>query len=176
MKKLDLSFRRCIDIVIRDRRSIRRFTSRKVSHSRIKRIVAAGHYAPSGLNNQPWRFVIVLDQGVKQEISTLTHYSRIIKNAAALIIVFLDSRASYSRQKDHQAIGACIQNMLLAAHSYGIGSCWLGEILKNSRQIQKVCAVKKEYEVQAVIALGYPAEKPRLRRKPLDKLILKTII
>lgn len=176
MKKSSSITQRAIRNVIKTRRSIRRFTARKIPVSYLKKILESGHYAPSGLNNQPWRFVVVLDQAVKQEISTLTHYAHIVKGAAALIIVFLDVRTSYNQQKDHQAIGACIQNMLLAARSYGIGACWLGEILKNSRRLQEVCAVNKQYEVQAVIALGYPAERPQMRRKPLDKVILKTII
>jgi len=55
---------------------------------------------PLGFDNQPWRFIIIQNSDNKEAISKLTHYGGIIKNAPALIAVFLDSDQMYDRTKD----------------------------------------------------------------------------
>jgi nitroreductase len=158
--------------LIKTRRSIRRFTKEHVSDEIINRIIEAGTWAPSGLNNQPWKFAIIRDNALKTKISGLTHYSKIILSANVLIAVFLDHSVSYDRTKDTQAIGACIQNMLLYIHSIGLGAVWLGEILKNKDKLLEFLGGSKEFELMAVIAVGYPATKGgKGSRKNLDQTI-----
>ena len=145
--------------LIKTRRSIRRFTDEPVSDEIIDKIIEAGTWAPSGLNNQPWKFAVIRDVDLKTKISTFTRYSRIVLNANTLIAVFLDNSLSYDRTKDCQAVGACIQNMLLAIHSMGLGAVWLGEILKNKDKMPELIGGPDALELMAVIALGNPAEK-----------------
>jgi nitroreductase len=145
--------------LIKSRRSIRKFTEESVSDEIIDRIIEAGTWAPSGLNNQPWKFAAVRDEALKTNIATLTRYSRIVLNANTLIAVFLDNSLSYDRTKDCQAIGACIQNMLLTVHSIGLGAVWLGEILKNKDKVLELLGGAQNLELMALLALGYPAEK-----------------
>ena len=145
--------------LIKTRRSIRKFTDEPVSDETIDNIIGAGTWAPSGLNNQPWKFAVIRDVELKTNISTLTRYSRIVLNADTLIAVFLDNSLSYDRTKDCQAVGACIQNMLLAVHSMGLGAVWLGEILKNKDRMLELIGGPSALELMAVIALGHPAEK-----------------
>jgi nitroreductase len=145
--------------LIKTRRSIRKFTDESVPDEMIDKIIEAGIWAPSGMNNQPWKFAIIKDRNLKTKISQLTHYSKIILGANVLIAVFLDHSLSYDRTKDVQAIGACIQNMLLFIHSVGLGAVWLGEILKNKDKVLELLGGPKELELMAVIALGYPAGK-----------------
>ena len=144
---------------IRTRRSIRKFTTDSVDDESLDRIIEMGTWAPSGLNNQPWKFVIVSDQEVKMELSSQTKYAHIIKGAPVCIAVFLDNEQSYNRIKDIQAMGACIQNMLLAIHHLGLGAVWLGEILNNRETVEKILAVPENCELMAVVALGHPSEK-----------------
>jgi nitroreductase len=118
---------------IRSRRSIRQYSDDPVSDDDVRAILEAGRWAPSGLNNQPWRFGVVRDPECKNAISELTRYRQIIRNAPVIIAVFLDNDAGYDRVKDCQSIGACLQNMWLATHTLGLGGVWLGEILKNFR-------------------------------------------
>ena len=77
---------------IKTRRSIRKYTSQKIDRSIIKQIIEAGIYAPSGLNNQPWRFVIVEDENIIDTVSSKTKYSHIIKNTSICFIkhIFID--------------------------------------------------------------------------------------
>lgn len=159
---------------IKTRRSVRRFTSKSVSDEIIEEILEAGRWAPSGLNNQAWRFITVKSPETKEELSKLTEYGAAIKNAPVLIVVFLDKEQMYHYTKDVQSIGACIQNMLLAAHSLGLGAVWLGEILKNRESVNKVLEAPEHYELMAVIALGHPAEGAGSSgRKELSELVFR---
>ncbi|MFZ2196801.1 MAG: nitroreductase family protein, partial [Thermodesulfovibrionales bacterium] len=121
----------------------------------------------------PWRFAIIRDAGLRQEISGLTHYSKVVMAAQVLIAVFLDTEKSYHREKDIQAVGACLQNMLLEAHSLGLGTVWLGEIIRSSEQIKVILGLDRKLDLMAVVALGHPDEIPKsVKRKPLADLIV----
>jgi len=162
--------------VIKGRRSIRCFKKQAVDKKLVKEIIEAGTWAPSGLNNQPWKFVVVRSPAVKDKLAELTHYRTIIQEAPVCIAVFLDTALSYDRTKDIQAIGACMQNMLLAIHALGLGGVWLGEILKNSEKVKQLLGVSPALEFMAVVALGYPDEKNiTAERKKLNEVILSEI-
>lgn len=158
--------------LIKSRRSIRKFSEKEVAEEHIQMILEAGRWAPSGLNNQPWRFMVARDKKIRMKLSELTSYGEIIKNAPVCILVFLDSDASYDRIKDTLAVGACIQNMLLEAHSLGLGAVWLGEILKNKDKVALLLKAPSSCELMAVVALGHPLECPESERLSLDELIL----
>lgn len=160
---------------IKNRRSIRRYTKENVPDKAIEAVLEAGRWAPSGLNNQPWKFVIIKDREVKQQLSTLTESSGIVKLCNACIAVFYYLPGGYNRDKDILAIGACVQNMLLAAHSLGIGTVWLGEILNRKSDVNKLIGVMDDCELMAVVALGHPAQSPKSSRKKLSHLIMKSI-
>lgn len=163
-----------VEEAIRTRRSIRRFERAKVSEDDLGGILEAARWAPSGLNNQPWRVVIIEDRGAAGEVAAYTNYGSIVEGAPLLIAVFLDLAASYDRDKDAMAIGAFIQNMLLAIHSRGLGAVWLGEILKDKEQVRDALKVAPSYELMALVAIGKPAKQPDDgSRKPLPDLILE---
>lgn len=162
--------------LIRSRRSIRQYLDKVPEDKLIQQILEAGSWAPSGLNNQPWRFVVINDKKTIGEVAKFTQYSKIIKDAPILIAVFLDGGSSYNRDKDLMAIGACIQNMLLEVHRLNLGACWLGEILNQKEQVEKCLKIEEDAELMAVITLGYPDEQiTQGCRKTLKSLILKEI-
>ncbi len=158
---------------ILSRRSIRRYTKKIITCDSIETILEAGRWAPSGLNNQPWSFVTIQNTDIKTHLSAFTEYSRIIKECHSCICVFYNITQGYNRDKDIMSIGACIQNMLLAAHSMGIGSVWLGEILNRKTEVNDLLDIGPDYELMAVIAMGYPDQSPRSSRKNRASLILK---
>ena len=161
---------------IYNRRSRREFTDQIVDVSVLNEIIKAGIWAPSGLNNQPWRFVVITDPSVIKELSATTHYTHIVEGAPALIAVYLDTQTMYDEVKDHQAVGACIQNMLLAIEDLGLGGVWLGQILKNKNDVSDILGVGDEYDLMAVLALGHPAKTDQQsNRKNLEDFILKYI-
>jgi nitroreductase len=157
---------------IKTRRSVRAYTNDEVDDETITSILEAGRWAPSGLNNQPWRFIIVRNPETKVELAKYTAYGPTIKNAPVLVVIFLDKEHMYNYVKDVQSIGACIQNMLLSIHSLGLGGVWLGEILKNKEMVNSILEAPDHYELMAIVAIGHHVNKPHIpERKELDKLV-----
>lgn len=159
---------------IRTRRSVRTFLNKDVSEDHLGQILEAGRWAPSGLNNQAWCFITIRNTETKVELSKLTHYGHIIKIAPLMIAVFLDKEHMYNYVKDVQSIGASMQNMLLAIHSLGLGGVWLGEILNNREQVNKVLEVPVSFELMGVIAIGHPvSEKRSSERKEISRITFR---
>jgi len=155
---------------IRERRSIRAFKTDPVEPEKLEAILEAGRWAPSGKNTQPWRFVIVESQEKRQQLGQLVTQMDMIRTAPVTIAVLLDTEAGYDRIKDIQAIGACAQNMLLAAHSLGLGACWIGRV--RDEQVERVLGVGEHEELMMLIPIGYPAESPPPKeRKSLADLV-----
>lgn len=158
------------------RRSIREFTDREVTRKQLHEIVKAAIWAPSGLNNQPWRFVIIKDTEIKEQLAGQTHYGHIVRNANALIAVYLSKEDMYDTVKDTQSAGACIQNILLAAESLDLGAVWLGQILKNKFEVNKILGLAENFDLMAVVALGYPSHRnQKSKRKGISELLIKEI-
>jgi nitroreductase len=156
------------------RRSVRQFAPRPVSREQVLEILRAGSWAPSGLNNQPWRFAIVFDAAVRGRLAGLTRYGRILEEAPVCLPVFFDREVGYHEVKDHQAIGACIQNLLLAAHGLGLGAVWLGEILKSAGEVRELLGMPANLELMAVVAVGHPKGAVKApARRDLSELIVK---
>jgi nitroreductase len=157
--------------VIAGRRSIRKYTREIPREAEIDRILDAGRWAPSGLNNQPWRFQVIKDKVKKEGLSQCTEYAEAVKNAPVLILIWLKQDESYNRDKDLMAVGACVQNMLLEIHSLDLGGCWLGEILNKKQEVKEFLNLGQDLELMAVLTLGYPDEKIKNKaRKPLKEL------
>lgn len=158
---------------IRERRSIREFLDAPVSRDLIMTALEAASWAPSGLNNQPWRFAIIWDKPTQEALAALTRYSNILQAASVLLAVFLDKGASYDYTKDCQAVGACLQNLLLSLHSMDLGAVWLGEILKNKERVNELLKLPERLELMAVVAVGHPAHRSqKSQRRPLEELIV----
>lgn len=162
---------------IRQRRSIRNFTGQPVSREQIEAVLEAGRFAPSGLNNQPWRFLVVQPGDPRQEtLAGHTKYAGIVRRCQALFCVFLDRDVVYNRTKDLQGIGACLQNMLLAVHALGLGGVWLGEIINQEPGVTRALGLDEHaLELMAVLAVGHPAQHGSSDRKPLAELMLEPL-
>lgn len=160
---------------IEGRRSIREFTGEKIGEDFLDRLIEAAHWAPSGLNNQPWRFMKIKGgTDLAETLSNLTKYRGVVAGATALIAVFLDTKEIYDRVKDLMSAGAAIQNVLLSAHDAGIGTCWLGEILNKREEVESLLNAPEDYEFVALIAIGYPRERERTGvRHPLETFIVE---
>lgn len=157
--------------IIKSRRSVRKYDKENIPINVIEKIIEAGSFAPSGLNNQPWKFKILQNEE-KNQIAKFTKYGNIILKADKVIIVFLDKENSYNFEKDLMAIGACIQNMLLYIHSINLGACWLGEILNKKDEIMNHFKISNLY-LAAVIAIGKPLkENYEPERKKISELLL----
>ncbi|WP_182187608.1 nitroreductase family protein [Pectinatus frisingensis] len=165
---------------ILNRRSIRSYEPKAVSSETIKTILNAAIWAPSGNNLQPWKFSVIMEnKKLLDKIASLSIYQNWIKTAPCLIAVFLDHASIMTNItipklyiKHVQAIGAALQNMLLTANDLGLGTCWIGEILKNEEEIKILLNVPAGYELMAVVSVGYPKIVSKGQRKPLDQAII----
>ncbi|WP_028574826.1 nitroreductase family protein [Desulfonatronovibrio hydrogenovorans] len=160
---------------ITTRRSIRKFTDEPVTKEHVLAVLEAGRWAPSGLNNQPWRFLVLnARDSRKQALEGCTKYAHVVRGAQVLIVVFLDRKAKYHHEKDCQGAGACIQNMLLAIHGLGLGGVWLGEIINQEKEVHQVLGTDAEHlELMAVVALGHPASGGSSSRRELSQLMVE---
>ena len=162
--------------LIRSRRSIRNFIYKKIDNDTIKEILDCGRWAPSGQNSQPWKVCIVAHPTVKRMIAEESKYGGIIESAYLNFVVFLDLERGYDRVKDILAVGAFIQNMLLAVHAKGLGAVWIGEILKNKEKISEIFKFSPErYELMGVLTVGLIDEslekEEERKRRSLDDFI-----
>lgn len=160
---------------LQERRSIRKYTDREVTREEITAMLEAGRWAPSGKNNQPFRFIAIRRNDPRiARLADCTIYSHIVHNAALMIGVFLDKNCLYHELKDHQSVGGCIQNIMLAAHSLGLGSVWLGQMMNNAEQVLDVLTLDTDkYEFITFIAIGEPAQEGTSSRKPLEDIMLE---
>lgn len=158
---------------IRTRRSVREYTGEAVSEEELDQLIGTARWAPSGLNNQPWRFMKVTNRDLIDGLSELTKYRGVVSGAEALIAVFLDGREMYDRTKDLQSSGAALQNILLAAHDMGLGACWLGEILNRREEAEELLKVSGDLEMVALVALGRPVARERAGvRHPMEDMLI----
>ncbi len=156
-----------------ERRSIRHFLDAPIDRKVLLEALKAASWAPSGLNNQPWRFALVWDEQLRDKLAGLTRYAAILRAAPVLVLAFLDQDSSYDYVKDCQAVGACLQNLLLAVHDQGLGAVWIGEILKNKEVVRKALDLPERLELMAVVAVGHPAHRNQTsHRRPLEESIV----
>lgn len=111
---------------------------------------------------------------VIDELSALSIYGHWMKKSSCFIVIFLDNSVSYNYIKDVQSCGAVMQNMMLAAHAMGVGSCWIGEILSKENDVKSILEVQNDkLELMGIITLGYQKSEPKnVGRKPIEYFLL----
>ena len=195
--------------VILQRRSIRRYKKAQVPDWMVHRILETGRFAPSAGNCQPWKFVVVRDQKIIDELHAdvkeiATSYNRLIDyrtnrswwrrlvanflvrrmpnmlhptpfgatkdlssgtlslyhGAPTVILIFKDVRGISNADLDNGIAG---QNMVLAAHSMGLGSCWVGftkMAFEKKKRWNKFFGIDHPYEFASSIGIGWPVSEP----------------
>ena len=158
---------------IKSRRSIRKYSEEKLDEQCVYQIIESAIWAPSGKNRQPWRFKIITDKCLVEQLSKLSVNRIWMRTAPCLVAVFLDRNSSYDYIKDVQSCGAAIQNMLLTAHELGIGSCWIGDLLKRSDEIKTILQLDDRLDLMGVVSLGYRRCEPvNVGRKDINEFLI----
>ena len=154
--------------VIKTRRSVRKYKPDPISEEEINKILEAGRWAPSADNSQPWRFIILRSQEVRKKLADTLTWGRFLSQAPLGIAVTINPRASNHPVEDG---AAATQNMLLEAHSLGLGACWVGTYGSgNEASAKKVLNVPQDERLLSAIAIGHPAESPQKTRRKLDEV------
>jgi len=173
---------------IKERRSCRIFLPDPISKETIEKILEAAVWAPSAANNQPWEFIVILNNDIKKEIFSESERCRkdvfeksgwkwidryrtpFLEEAPVIIAVVGDPQKTGADMflKEgglayHHGCAAAIQNMLLAAHALGLGTLWF--TLFDKEPLRKILTIPDEKDPLALICLGKagadPAQTPR---------------
>jgi len=156
--------------IIKSRRSVRRYQGEEVPDEAVTKCLEAARWAPSAVNNQPWRFVVIRDSKLREEIGeTLKGFAAInsfVGNAPLIFVLYTES----SHRWVELDCGMASQNLMLEAHSLGLGTCFIGAY--NEKAIKDILGLSEKARIMGLIACGFPAEQPSPRsRLPLEKLV-----
>ncbi|MBW2970387.1 nitroreductase family protein [Candidatus Woesearchaeota archaeon] len=161
---------------IATRRCIRKFLDIPVEFEKIGNIMDAGRYAPSAGNLQDWKFMLITDEAMRNEIAKACVEQFWIATAPVIILVCTEpekTKRFYGRSGEKFSIqnsAAVVQNMLLAAHAEGLGACWVGAFEEEA--IRRLLEIPDSVMVQAIVPIGYADEKvPVPLRFTLEDLI-----
>lgn len=178
------------------RRSIRQFKDEPIPDEALQAILTAAIQAPSSKNRQPWRFVVVqsdkraemvrvMREGMTklkaqgEDIGSGEWTAQVMEQAPVTIFIFNSEGIHpwlahsidqmFTDLVNLQAIGAAIQNMLLAAQDLSIGSLWICDVLYVYDELGQWLG--EQSEMIAAVSLGYPDESPAARpRKPVNEV------
>ena len=163
---------------IKSRRAIRSYEDKPVPDSAIQTMLEAATYAPSAINIQPWKFTLVTNKEAMKHLSDTAkpNLIRMLPDVGDEGLMGLKKRLSdpqynifynapllifVSGIKSTYTIYDCAmaaQNMMLAAYTLGIGSCWIGTAvaLANDPKVKTELGVPDDHDVHAAIIFGYP--------------------
>lgn len=157
---------------IKMRRSIRNFSNKKVPQIEIKKMIEAATYAPSASNLQAWRFIIVDNKDIIQNLID-AGAATFLKNTHQGILILYNNKTENIEYQDHiQSAAAAIQNLILAADSLKIGTCWVCH-LPQKKELRKLFNIPQHYDPIAYIAFGYYIKKPDIleRKNDIENII-----
>ncbi len=150
---------------IRTRRSVRSFLSSPISDSEVEYLIELATWAPSAGNLQPWEFVVVRDERVKERLAEEALHQWWIAEAPVVVVACADERRS-ARVYGARGrllycicdVSAAVENLLLAAHARGLGSCWVGAFHDDG--VSRLLSLPSGVRPIAILPLGRPAERP----------------
>ena len=165
------------------RRSVRKYLDRPVEHEKLMTLARCAINAPSGMNAQPWLVRVVEDQKLINDVTEVykkanaeqvkrdADFKNMFRNAPNLICVCTPAKGG--GQLDAGLLG---ENVMLAAHALGLGTCCLGgpvRFLKSNadaRFFLERLDIPADYELNYIIAVGYPDEQPEARHRDASKV------
>ena len=150
---------------IKTRRSVRKYLGQQIPRELTTKVIDAGRFAPSAGNLQNWKFILCEKQSVRNGIADACLQQWWISSAPSIIVLVAEpdkAKRFYGLRGERlytvQNIAAATMNMLLCAHSLGLGACWVGAF--DEDKVSRVCSIPEEYRPQAIITLGYADEHP----------------
>ena len=178
---------------IRSRRSIRKYLDKPLPKEIIDKLIESAGWAPSGMNEQPWGFIVIRDRSLIKELSdrSIPYIKKLVEQDpkfirykrrmavkdfnifydAPCVIIILGRKSVFSYEND---CAMAAQNLMLEAWSMGIGSCWVGmmKAIENDKWFREKFEIPDNYSIVAPLALGYFDKKdtPVIERKPVEIL------
>jgi nitroreductase len=173
-----------LDEAILSRRSIRSYSSRKISDAVIEELINLALHAPSSINGQPWHFIVIREGRIKDSLVKIKnshcppekqeYRADFLKSAPVVIVVCVDRIKSYDRGVENAVLAA--SNIMLGAYDRGLGSVYMSAHKTGdpglSEEIRKLLNMPLEIDPISIIPLGYPDEIPQ---KKSVKTVKETI-
>ncbi len=151
------------------RRSIRKYTDKKIPHEVLEEIIKAAQYAPSAHNKQPWEFLVIEDKEILSSLRNVQRWTSFAKGASCAVIVCGNLEQAFNRDKDGEKwdyadidCALASENLMLAAHAKGIGTCFCGAS-PMPLVINGLCShlhIPENMRPVGIIIMGYPDETP----------------
>jgi nitroreductase len=170
---------------IKLRRSIRRYSAEPVENEKIMRLLESARFSPSGDNTQPWHFIIIRDEAIKQQIAQVSHNQKWMLAAPVFIAGVADIRSRIepgvemvlnedSPQNELKQIirdtAIAVEHIVLEAVNEGLGTCWVAWYTQD--EIRPVLGVAPDKYVVAILTVGHADEDPKPRkRKELKEIV-----
>jgi nitroreductase len=158
------------------RRSVRKYSDKKVTRESIERCLDAARLAPSACNSQPWTFIVIDDEKLKEEFVEKTlggvhNFNKFVNEAPVVVAIVTESSTytaklgGYIKNIEYALcdVGMAAEHFALQAASDGLGTCFLGWF--NEREAKRLLNVPKKKRVQLLISLGYPKEDKEVQKK-----------
>ncbi len=160
--------------LVKIRYSVRKYEDKKVEKETLEKILEVARNAPSAVNYQPWHFVVLTEDDIKEQICE-TYPVSWMKRAPVIIVACGDHSKSWKRDdgKDHCDIDVsiAIDHLTLAAVEEGLGTCWVCAF--DSKKVSEILDLSSDLEPIALIPMGYPLDKDvrDKKRKSLDEIV-----
>ena len=174
--------------VIKPRESIRNYLDKLVEDEKINYVIECARRAPSCINRQCWRFIVVNDKKIIEELSKTSLINRWLKNVQVIIVACGDTRKSCIINDINYFIvdvSIALEHLVLAATDKGLGTCWIAGF--DGKKVKEILKIPEHIQVVALTPLGYPAEKNGFgedvtqviiqskKRKSMDEIIHNNI-
>ncbi len=153
---------------IKARHSIRNFKKQQVEPEKLTAILEAARLAPSGWNDQQWRFIVIRHpETLKKVAHACDDQMQISEADLAICSVIPDCLGLDPKKRDIRLQDIAVANsfMMLQAVELGLGTCWIGAF--NAWQLRRLLKIPETAEVHSLLAIGYPHYTPATTdRKP----------
>lgn len=153
-----------------ERKSVRSYTDQPVSQEQVETILKAAMAAPSGMNAQPWRFVVIREQATKDKLAI--GFNKMIAKAPVVIVVCGKTTNKLGGTNNNWTAdcAAATENLLLAVEALGLGAVWTACYPYDERMNPTIEALGLPDNVKpyCIVPIGYPAgkDKPKDKWKP----------
>jgi len=170
--------------LLKHRKSIRDFLDRPVEREKIMMCLEAARLAPSACNSQPWKFIVVDDNQLKNRLcaaafSGIYSFNSFCKTAPVIVVIisekskFLTRIGGMFRGTKYYLIdiGIAAEHFVLQAEDLGLGTCWIGWF--NERRVKTILNIPQHKKIDIIIALGYYDRTklgPEHGREPIEKI------
>lgn len=162
--------------LIKIRQSVRRYSDKAVEKEKIEKCLEAARLAPSASNSQPWKYIVVDEEELKNKVAEAT-FDKVVKfnkfavQAPVIIVIVMEKPKLITqiggeikkREWPFMDIGITAEHFCLQATELGLGTCILGWF--NQKRIQELLNIPKKKTIGLLITLGYAPDDYALRKK-----------